>query len=248
MAAKKNQEEGAPAWVVTYGDCMSLLLTFFVMLSSIAYFDEAAYFAAAGSLKKALGAMPGRAQVLEHEPPAAAQPQPSDAQAALLEQIVKGILQEIQFGGIAVERTPKGIRVRVPTALLFEPGSAEVKEAAVPLLKELADVVAYKGFDVRVEGHTDSTPVVGGRYSSNWELSAARAASVVEVMVRRQGVDASRFEAVGRGAEHPVASNDTAAGRELNRRVDIFIDVAAVSEAPWPTRERVPLLRAISGG
>jgi chemotaxis protein MotB len=119
----------------------------------------------------------------------------------------------------------RGLVVRVLTdQLLFDSGSAVVKGSAQPLLGKISALLTQENLpnDVRVEGNTDDRPIATAEFRSNWELSAARATAVLEVLLAH-GVPAARLAVSGYGAERPIAPNTTAAGRSLNRRVEIVI-------------------------
>jgi chemotaxis protein MotB len=118
----------------------------------------------------------------------------------------------------------RGLAIRVLTdSLLFASGSATLDPQGAPLLSEIAGLLNVDHVHpVAVEGNTDDVPISGGEFPSNWELSTARASSVVRFLIS-QGVDPQRLSAVGYAEQHPVASNATAAGRALNRRVEIVL-------------------------
>jgi chemotaxis protein MotB len=114
------------------------------------------------------------------------------------------------------------LEVEVASELMFARGSAELQTHALPALREIAGVIGELGKPVRIEGHTDSVPLHGGRYASNWHLSAARAATIAEALVAAR-VPAERLSAVGYGEFRPRADNATDAGRAQNRRVVIAV-------------------------
>ena len=120
--------------------------------------------------------------------------------------------------------TSRGLVIRVLTdRVLFDTAQADLKPRARPLLGEIARLVAVEGrHPIDVEGHTDSRPIHDARFPTNWELSAARSASVVRFLIGR-GVARQRLQATGFAALHPIASNGTAAGQARNRRVEIVL-------------------------
>ena len=126
-------------------------------------------------------------------------------------------------GHVITQVRRRGLVVQLLTdKIFFDSGRAELKAGAIPLLDGLGKVVqGERVHPVVVEGHTDSQPI-SGRYPSNWELSGARAASVVRVFAH-DGVQQNRLSLAGYAAQHPVASNATAAGRARNRRVEIVL-------------------------
>jgi chemotaxis protein MotB len=123
---------------------------------------------------------------------------------------------------VVVRRSDFWIEVEIKTDLLFPSGSAHLGTNAVGVIERLADSLAPFPNNIRVEGYTDNVPIKNLQFYSNWELSAARAGSVVRVLAKR-GVDPVRLAVVGYGEQRPVQGNDTAQGRNANRRVVIVI-------------------------
>jgi chemotaxis protein MotB len=123
---------------------------------------------------------------------------------------------------VAIEQ--RGLAIRVLTdSLLFSSGSATLESQGQPLLTEIAALLNIDHVHpIAVEGNTDNVPITGGTFPSNWELSTARASSVVRFLIAK-GVDSQRLSAVGYAEQHPIATNATAAGRALNRRVEIVL-------------------------
>jgi chemotaxis protein MotB len=127
-------------------------------------------------------------------------------------------------GHVVTQVRRRGLVVQLLTDnIFFDSGHAALKAPAIPVLDDLGAIIkAEKTHPVVVEGHTDSQPISGGIYPSNWELSGARAASVVRVF-EGDGIPERRLSLAGYAAQHPVASNATAAGRAHNRRVEIVL-------------------------
>lgn len=123
---------------------------------------------------------------------------------------------------VAVQGNEEWLEIELQSSLLFASGDAELSDAADPIIAQLADVLHDSDLPIRVEGFTDDQPIANELYPSNWELSSARAASVVK-MLTQDGVDPRRLAAVGYAEFQPVAPNDTEAGRAANRRVSLMI-------------------------
>jgi chemotaxis protein MotB len=123
---------------------------------------------------------------------------------------------------VSVKRSNLWLEVEINTDILFPSGSSGFSGAALPVLDKLAEVLKSFPNPIRVEGHTDDRPIRTSAFPSNWELSAARAASVVHEFMQA-GVDPMRLEIVGFGEFHPLQPNDSEAGRNANRRVAILI-------------------------
>lgn len=130
---------------------------------------------------------------------------------------------QTQLPDVAVGTSRDGIVVRLSGSFLFDSGRAELKPNAYPVLDTLAEQLRSLSNDVRIDGHTDSTPIDSPRFPTNWELSVARAAAITRYLSETGGVPASRLSAAGFGEFRPVATNDTREGRSQNRRVEVHI-------------------------
>jgi chemotaxis protein MotB len=119
----------------------------------------------------------------------------------------------------------KGLVITFVSEVLFDSGKATLKNDSLGKLNKIADVLqtTVKDLKVGVEGHTDNVPIKRSGWKSNWELSSARAMSVLHYLIDKEGVDPARVSATGYGEFHPVASNDSKVGRQKNRRVEIVI-------------------------
>jgi len=108
--------------------------------------------------------------------------------------------------------------------MLFKSGSYEINDRAMETLSKIAKIIKdYKSYDVLVEGNTDNVPITRTNIRNNWDLSALRASSVVQVLQNDFGIDPSRLSAAGRGEYHPITDNDSEVGRQRNRRTEIII-------------------------
>ncbi len=154
---------------------------------------------------------------------AAAEKDREDAAAqALADSIEKSMADLVDAGLIKVRRDRRWIEVEIKSSVLFGSGSAELAASSQPVLRKLAKKLAPLNTTIHVEGFTDNIPIDNFEFRSNWELSAARAASVVHLFTRL-GVNPERMAAIGYGEYRPIASNDTPQGRSKNRRVVLVI-------------------------
>jgi chemotaxis protein MotB len=117
----------------------------------------------------------------------------------------------------------RGLVISLNNAIFFEPGSADIKQEYAGILQGIADIVNVMDNYIRIEGHTDNIPMSSPIYPSNWELSTARAVSVVRLFLNEPNASPDKFLAVGYGEYRPVADNSTAEGRAKNRRIDIIV-------------------------
>jgi chemotaxis protein MotB len=199
-------EEFSDFWIFTYGDLVTLLLVFFIMLFSFCKTDIEKFKSVAESFKPT---PPGSPFFLEGK-----------------ESVLQQLAQRIETSEIAEEVfitvDQRGVVVSFKDTALFESGSADLTERARKTLNRFAAYLFGLPNDIIIEGHTDDQPISGARYPSNWELSAARAASVARFF-ENEGVKGQRMQVVGYGEFRPRFRNDTQEKRALNRRIDVII-------------------------
>jgi len=142
----------------------------------------------------------------------------------LLRGHVQGALPpEIAKGDVALRNTPEGLVISPREVGFFDSGSAEIRASSQAAFERLAKVLSEIASDIRVEGHTDNVPIHDARFASNWDLSTARATTTVRLLVTEYGFSPRRLAAAGYTEYRPIANNVTAAGRAMNRRVDIVV-------------------------
>jgi chemotaxis protein MotB len=133
--------------------------------------------------------------------------------------------QEIGDKQVRLEMLEKGLVITVVGDLLFDSGKAKVRQEAYSVLDKVSTVLKENlaGYSIGIEGHTDDQPIKHSGWKSNWELSAHRALSVLNYLEQEQGIDGRRLSAIGYGEYHPVSTNATREGQQLNRRVEIIV-------------------------
>jgi chemotaxis protein MotB len=135
----------------------------------------------------------------------------------------------------------KGLVITVVGDLLFDSGKAKIRPEAYPLLDKVAKILNndVPQYNIGIEGYTDNQPIKHSGWKSNWELSSQRALNVLHYLTRNKGVSGDRMSAIGYGEYRPVASNDSASGRQLNRRVEIVImpEITKVKERKGEERK-----------
>lgn len=143
------------------------------------------------------------------------------------EELSKSLQEEISKGNITIQQIRDRLTINLVDQVLFDSGQAEVKPAGQKVLKQVSDLLkTVTDKQIRIEGHTDNVPIsakLRSRYRTNWELSTARATSVVRYLIDQDGMDPRNLSAVGYADTHPVASNDTEEGRSANRRIEIVL-------------------------
>ena len=140
----------------------------------------------------------------------------------VVDKVEEALKTFIEEGGIHITSDDLWVQIDIESGLLFESGFSRLNDRVVPTMRSLAKVLDTFPYRIQVEGYTDNIPIQNEIYPSNWELSAARSASVVHLFARN-GVDPERMSAVGFGEFRPVAENDTPQGRAKNRRVVIVV-------------------------
>ena len=225
MPKKKQSDEiPIPGWVVTYGDMMSLLLTFFVLLLSFSTISEKDFQEAMASVRFALGPFSKMNSVLSTSP---RMPRRSKTET---EQAARRLRRMLQVRGlehqVKIEYYARGgLKISLPSAILFDSGNVALRPESYPVLQNVAEVLAQlPDTFIEVRGHTDARPMAeGGRFRDNYELSYFRADAVARQLTAFGGVPLDQFEIVACGPSQPKATNATEEGRIANRRVEIFV-------------------------
>ncbi len=239
MARKKRQEQGsggAPAWLVTYSDLVTLLLTFFVLMLSMANMDQIKFQDAAGSLRGAFGRS-GIIQKTEIARPTVISFAPiDDDYVSRLYQRINSALTRLRIDrDIELVKDRGAVVLRVKESILFDSGATTVRPEAYPILRKIADLVRPMPLNVRIEGHTDDIPSSHPQYS-NWDFSVQRAVSTLKFFANENLMPLERLSAVGYGEQRPVVPNDSEAQRAMNRRVEFVL------ESLGHYREQLPYL------
>ncbi len=229
MKKQKEEIEGpsAPFWMTTYSDMVTLLLVFFILILSYSTIELEKFKGAMSSMKGALGILESPGSVQKKQD-VNFREKMTARYSKIQDQIneFKTIVNEMNLDAeVDVEYSASGIHIRLGDRVLFDLGKAEIKNNAYPILSQIADIIDedVKINSVQVEGHTDNIPINTSRYPSNWELSTARALSVVKYLHERENIEADKLAAVGHGEHRPLEPNTSPENRARNRRVEIFI-------------------------
>ncbi len=281
---KHDDHTNHEAWAIPYGDLVTLLLAFFVVMYAISSVNAGKYRVLSDSLFAAFHGAPrtmqpiqvgdkqvgtgadmnatvvqqsqlqgkeqsrlapvpvavGMARAGGHSPIEGVKlPAQAAAAAAALakvaDEVAHSMDQLVRKDQVTIRRSDFWIEVEMRTDILFPSGSARLADDAVPVIERLGSVLAPFPNPIRVEGYTDNKPISTALFFSNWELSAARAGSVVRVL-STHGVSPARLAVIGYGEQRPLQSNDTAEGRNANRRVVIVILSTELMRAPDPAQ------------
>lgn len=245
-AEEEEHAGGMERWLLTYADMITLLLALFIVLFAMSSIDQAKFTDFRSGLIKAfashmqqsnpgdkgllqhnslvtrVGAVPGvtEAATAPSPPPTTPQEAPAAIESRIAAALAAaGVSQEVQL-----TVTHEGVVARILSdKVFFAVDSADLGPVGSKVMDVVGSVLAALPNSVSVRGYTDNQPILGGRYRSNWELSAERAVTVVEHLVGQDGIDAARLSAAGYGESHPLVPNDTPVHQAANRRVDIVI-------------------------
>lgn len=228
---KKCPPEGAADWLLTYGDMVTLLLTFFVMLFTVSEVDEhrmqliIAAFSGLGVLEGGNTLEPGELAEMGHTIMSLPSQERGRALDTARKEAISQFQPEIKTKKVRVTVDERGLIISLAADSFFREASAEVDiEASRDLLQRIVGLLrSLPDAKYAIEGHTDAIPTdPEGDFGSNWELSTARATNVLHYLVDL-GAQESKFQIRGHAATMPLASNDTREGRAINRRIDIVI-------------------------
>lgn len=274
MARRKHHEEhqNHEAWAIPYGDLVTLLLAFFVVMYAMSSVNEGKYRVLSDSLNAAFRGTPQtlqpvqighkqvgsgadialtliREQQLQGQPrdllasipvhardteagkasdtPPAFAHGPGEAESGgqlskVADEVEQAMAELINRGMIAVRRKHDAVEVEIRADILFPSGQSRLTPKAELVIEQLGKALAAFPNAINVEGHTDDRPISTAAFPSNWELSAARAASVVHLLTQQQ-IDPIRLKVIGYGDQQPVATNATVEGRNANRRVLLVV-------------------------
>jgi chemotaxis protein MotB len=254
-------------WMVSYADFVTLLFAFFVVMYSISSVNEGKYKTLSNSIGDAFSDNNQSSEVTETipvgAPPTVVQPIPLDNPSSvevekrreLSDEILKErrALEQVsdQFQEVlapfiddklvSVKKNDYWIELEMNSEMLFLSGEAELSKTVIPILSKVAEVIKPLPNVINVEGHTDNIPIVNVKFRSNWDLSSARATSVVHEFVK-DGISPARLSAIGYGEFHPIAENKLEDGRFKNRRVVIVLMSQAFARYGANDEERAKLL------
>ncbi|HEX8980142.1 MAG TPA: flagellar motor protein MotD [Parasulfuritortus sp.] len=246
MARKKRHEEheNLERWLVSYADFITLLFAFFVVMYAISSVNEGKYRVLSDSIVKAFqeiqttdrminmteknaSILPGTGKPIGKATPVKIETgKKTSNETEQMKTIAKDVMDAmsslVKKGQVKVTQSARGITVEINASTLFPSGEATLQPASINALSAVAKVLAETDNPIQVEGHTDDLPIKSPIYPSNWELSSARAASVVRLLAE-EGVAPSRMVAIGYADNKPIDTNATPEGRARNRRVNVLI-------------------------
>ncbi|MFS0751142.1 flagellar motor protein MotS [Oceanobacillus sp. 1P07AA] len=242
---RHKPKKGAPKWMVTYSDMITLILVFFILLFSMSQIDQTKFDQVTESFQNRMildffpsavpldhptestGENSEDGKVDEIEPIYLVKDKEAEDNNDELDELMMSVSQYLEENNlnevITANRNDRGVVLVLQEKILFESGEAEILDDAEPFLNHIGSLLSELHNQVKVEGHTDSRPIANYRYPSNWELSGARASSVVRYLIEAQSLQMARFSTVGYADTVPLEPNTNEMNMSKNRRVEIII-------------------------
>jgi chemotaxis protein MotB len=240
---KHEEHENHERWLVSYADFMTLLFAFFVVMYAVSRVDNKRLIQATESIRWAMhnagtggtGALPiFDGPLSEGGGPAlrsgSMNVQPEKRQIEMLRKKIEKrvrpfVMETKQESVVSILVEGRRLTVRLAATEFFDPGQAALRPQALPIVDAIAAEIVPLQRRLRVEGHTDETPIGGERWRNNWDLSAARAATVVSYLEAAHAAQPGLLAAVGLGSAHPLSTEGTEEARMRNRRVELVIEI-----------------------
>jgi len=225
---KKDGSRRIPTWMVTYADLMALLLCLFVLLLSFSEVDSDSFRKNAARIAEAFNSVPAPPPKTVILPPmitltdldAAAC---NSQQRQMIEDLEDLLKNEISGSMVNVVSKGNSVVIRFPGRAAFPSGSADLADSFLPIIDKIGHTLSTVEGQLIVAGHTDDTPIATRTFRSNWDLSSARAVSVVHQLLAKGEITSDRLTAQGFAESRSLAANDTPENQSLNRRVEIVV-------------------------
>jgi chemotaxis protein MotB len=213
------------SWLIPYSDLLTLLLALFIVLFAAGTINNGKLQQIMISMNSALSGQ-GSSMIQKENALATKKIDLKEKETEKLHGLMEQIEDYIEARGlekvITIKDEPKGIKLSLKDVILFESGKADLKGDSLVILKDLLDLIKQVKNPISIEGHTDNVPITNNEFKSNWELSAARALSVL-YFFEDKGIPSNKLQFSGFGEQNPLYPNDTVEHRQTNRRVDITI-------------------------
>ena len=225
--SRKPVQKGAPKWMVTFADLVTLVLVFFILLFSMSQIDMIKFKTIAQSFNAQSMFQTNDSIVPGEYPSEGMNREEADLNEQSLDELAREVKKYLKENGLedtaAAIRNERGVVLVLQEQIVFSTGDAVVLREAYPFLEKTGKLLKNIPNLIKVEGHTDNRPIKNSIYPSNWELSSARASSVIRFFVDSNDLDPERFIAVGYGDTRPLVPNTGEDNMQKNRRVEIVI-------------------------
>lgn len=235
---QKKPKQGAPAWMASFADLQQLLLVFFILLFSMSSVDEQKFASAVESIQEALNStglgltdkgVPIDIESIDIEKLTSISELKNFQVSQELTE-VQNFLENNELDGkqlseyVSASKSNEGVILTIKDIMLFDSGSADIKENSKILIEKLSPIITSKNRNIRVEGHTDNVPLKNSsRYKDNWELSTARATKVASFIINNKILEPTKISVSGYSEYKPVVENNGEENKAKNRRVDIVL-------------------------
>lgn len=236
---RKSKNTGAPLWMVTYSDMVTLILVFFILLFSMSQISQNKFEMVTESFQNrgvfdfypSIVPLDTPNNTDEEDDEFFSLPGEVDFEQEVEEDTLQPLMKEVESfldeyqlnDVISATRTDLGVELVLQDRIFFNPGEAEILDEGRPFLTKIGTLLSAINNNVKIEGHTDSRPINSYRYPSNWELSGARASVIVRYFIEEQSLEEERFRIAGYGKTKPLVPNNSVENMNQNRRVEIVI-------------------------
>ncbi len=244
LRKRPSRDDGGDNWMTTYSDLVTLLLTFFIMLFSMAVLDQQKFKNVSQSLQSAfthndkksgemlfdnegdvmIDLLNNNQTMVDNKGNPLHSESPDQALGRVKRQITDSITDLDISEYVTVIDEEYRIILRLDTIILFDMGSAEIKTEGFKAITELGDILNTLGNEIIINGHTCDLPINTSLYPTNWELSTKRASNVSRILIEQCNIDPSRITAAGHAEFKPLIANTSEENRKQNRRIEIFIE------------------------
>jgi chemotaxis protein MotB len=230
MKKKHEEHENHERWLVSYADFITLLFAFFVVMYSVSSVNEGKFRVLSDSLvtsftnNKPVGELSlVNLPIQKSKPIQVKEEQKSTDNARSFLKVANAITAAKVPQGVKITSTERGLNIRIKDEALFGSGSASINPQIVEFIDLIASLVKDLPNLIAVEGHTDNQPIRSAAFPSNWDLSTARANTLIRYLIDHHQLAANRFSSTGYAGTRPVESNDTLEGQASNRRVELIV-------------------------
>jgi len=245
---REDEHENLERWLITYADLITLLLAFFIMMYVFSKQDAQKYDEVVGHLKTIFTGGSGisgqgkdAGEMIFDLPVKTMQASGEELRKKLEDEVRNLPDNESVKKNISIFSDERGVVIRMLESVVFDQGKADLKERAKGALDKIVPIVKNIDNHIRIEGHTDNIPINNHEFRSNWELSVRRSTEVVRYFIEGHNFPPARISAVGYAEYKPIAVNDTAESRALNRRIEIIViksDKKIIDSKPLITAAR----------
>ncbi|MCP3676739.1 MAG: OmpA family protein [Deltaproteobacteria bacterium] len=225
MARRVEREEGEnhERWLVSYADFITLLFAFFTVMYALSSVNESKYAIMSEAMEVAFTPSTMEARMTGDTPKDLVSIAFKKRFSSDYRKVHSSLIKFEKEGKVSLIIEERGVVVTIHEKGFFQPGSADILPEATPMLDEIGRILKVMPNQLRIEGHTDNAPLTAGKFSSNWDLSSARALHLLKYITHNYELNPGKLSATGYGEFRPFASNNTPEGRAKNRRVDIVL-------------------------